>query len=455
MKHAFMTGVNLDIFMKQFFYTLLLVFTATAYSFSQQLELHPDFPGITWPFLWDLETDAAGNLYVCSQQGILYIKSNGVWQTIDLNPNSAEDARSIAVAEDGTVWVGATDGLYAISNGTISHFTSSNSGLPANNLRDIRYHEGKLWISVFGNGLALKEGDTYTHFTAANSPLESDYIYDLEVTPDGTVIAASDNDVHIYKNGAWEYLDFNVLFGFDTWVKDIYVDHRQDIWFAAKNGVVKFDYAAQEYVNLKSVYGDKHFTAIINTPEDKLWLGEVFEGLHYHDAIGNHYYFEGNTTGQPSQVFDLIYYNDTVRVIGNIGASVTGLTLIYPDDDNDGFTAEVDCNDGDAAINPNGVEIPNNGIDEDCDGMDLVSSTYELSGATIAVYPNPATSVLYLNSDAGRMLDIRLFDAAGRLVWQQQGVDAINLELFAEGIYFLKITDQDSGQCISEKIVVR
>jgi membrane-anchored protein YejM (alkaline phosphatase superfamily) len=40
------------------------------------------------------------------------------------------------------------------------------------------------------------------------------------------------------------------------------------------------------------------------------------------------------------------------------------------DGDNDGFILLQDCNDWDASINPQSVDIPGNGVDEDCSGLD-------------------------------------------------------------------------------------
>ena len=49
-----------------------------------------------------------------------------------------------------------------------------------------------------------------------------------------------------------------------------------------------------------------------------------------------------------------------------VRASATSLSPVPRDQDGDGFDETIDCNDNNAAINPGRIEVPGNGLDDDC-----------------------------------------------------------------------------------------
>lgn len=67
------------------------------------------------------------------------------------------------------------------------------------------------------------------------------------------------------------------------------------------------------------------------------------------------------------------------------GSDRVDLTIL--DADNDGEMADVDCDDSNKLINSSAIDIPNNGIDEDCSGSDLIdpNADYDQDGEKASV----------------------------------------------------------------------
>jgi hypothetical protein len=112
------------------------------------------------------------------------------------------------------------------------------------------------------------------------------------------------------------------------------------------------------------------------------------------------------------------------------------------DNDNDSYTlAEGDCNDNDPLIYPSAPEIPNNSIDEDCSGADLViETTFEnQDGSSTLFLSDIDGTVIFQDENGNTVIEATAYNDEGIAI-------RITITLFLDGTAEYRFDYGDSGK---------
>lgn len=157
-----------------------------------------------------------------------------------------------------------------------------------------------------------------------------------------------------------------------------------------------------------------------------------------------------SSSSNPSHTYSIagtytysLTYTDSRACSKTISANIV---VAGVDADNDGFSSDVDCDDNNTFINPGALDIPNNGIDEDCSGTDASTISIEELNSTFTIYPNPSNEYLLVKSDITlNTYQIITINGVSVKNGSLENSNLISLKNLDKGTYYLKFDNTQNS----------
>ena len=148
-----------------------------------------------------------------------------------------------------------------------------------------------------------------------------------------------------------------------------------------------------------------------------------------------------------------IYFDFNAPVLTN-----HAIAAVDRDQDGDGFFSAEDCDDLAQFIYPSALEIPGNGIDENCDGLDAVVATGEASPLLpLLLWPNPVHDQLLVGFGTSETGFLDIWTATGQLQLSKriegQAICTLSVGDYQRGVYILRFRS-DGGRVMVGQIVL-
>ena len=211
------------------------------------------------------------------------MQASWLWTSyLDPQAPTGNEVNAIAVAEDGTVWIGGhKSGVTSLKDGSFTNYTMDD-GLGSDAVNGLAIApDGTVWAGT-GFGLAYFDGDSWTNYTKEDGLLH-DNVYSVEVAEDGTVWAGTTTGVSSFDGKTWtDYVREDGLI--ETFVFDTAIDNEGNLWFATIGGVSSFDGSTWKSYTVEDGLSFDIVNTIAAAPDGSVWFGTSSGGVSRFDG---------------------------------------------------------------------------------------------------------------------------------------------------------------------------
>ncbi len=220
--------------------------------------------GLQSNFIWTINEDSKGLIYIGTNPGTNIITSNGNISKVNIEGAENNNFRNIIADSENNLWFATPKGVYRYDHHTYKFFNEKN-GLAGNSIYcELEDREGNIWFGIHGSGVSKFSGEAFISYSTKDS-------------------LPGDN------------------------INSIFQDSKKNIWLGVKGfGVCKIKNAKVTNYKLHEKNSNLlvDIQAISEDNKGNIYFGDFFKGLGIFN--GKSFQYLDNAAGLPSNHINAI-----------------------------------------------------------------------------------------------------------------------------------------------------